>query len=47
MEPYSGNHKVLVVNGNVLPISHIGSRHLNTSSRYFGCSWFAEEPHLY
>ncbi|KAL2320571.1 hypothetical protein Fmac_029540 [Flemingia macrophylla] len=31
MEPYSGNHKVLVGNGNVLPISHIGSRHLNSA----------------
>jgi len=31
MEPYSGNHKVLVGNGNVLPISHIGSHCLNST----------------
>ena len=31
MEPYSGNHKVLVGNGNVLPISHIGSHRFNST----------------
>jgi len=31
MEPYSGNQKVLIGNGNVLPICHIGSRRLNST----------------